>query len=53
MTELLKGKRRDVQLVTVLVAGMVEAASRQAIRQGNKVAIKRELRRMVESVLIN
>ena len=53
VSELLKGKRRDVQLVTALVAGMVEAASRQAIRHGNKAAVKRELRRMVESVLIN
>jgi AcrR family transcriptional regulator len=53
VSELLKGKRRDVQLVTVLIAGMVEAASRQAIRHGNKAAVKRELRRMVESVLIN
>lgn len=53
VTELLKGKRRDVQLVTALVGGMVEAASRQAIRHGNKTTVKRELRRMVESVLIN
>lgn len=53
VTELLKGKRRDVQLVTALIAGMVEAASRQAIKHGNKAAVKRELRRMVESVLIN
>ncbi len=53
VAELLKGKRRDVRLVTALIAGMVEAASRQAIRNGNKAAVKRELRRMVESVLIN
>lgn len=47
----LRGQRRDVGLVTALVAGMVEAASRQAIEHGNTSAVKRELRRSVEAIL--
>jgi AcrR family transcriptional regulator len=51
LAPILKGKRRDLSLITALVAGMVEAASRQAIEHGNKSAVKRELRRSVEAIL--
>jgi len=48
---ILRGRRRDLRLVTALVGGMVEAAARQAIEQGNKHAVKRELRRSVQAIL--
>ena len=53
VTQLAKGKRRDVGLLTALVAGMVEAAARQALAKGNPASIKRELRRAVARVLEN
>lgn len=51
LNPILKGRRRDPRLVSALVAGMVEAAARQAIQHGNKNAVKRELRRSVEAIL--
>lgn len=48
---ILKGRRRDPRLVAALVAGMVEAAARQAIGHGNKAGVKRELRRSVAAIL--
>ena len=54
VTQLLKGKRRDVSLLTSLIAGMVEAAARQAInKKSNPVVVKRELGRAVGRVLEN
>lgn len=51
LSPILKGRRRDLRLVTALVAGMVEAAARQAIEHGSKNGVKRELRRSVEAIL--
>ncbi|MEZ5566034.1 MAG: hypothetical protein R3F24_11155 [Gammaproteobacteria bacterium] len=49
--QLLKGKRRDLNLLTALISGMVEAAARQAIEKGSAAMTKRELRRAVARVL--
>lgn len=51
LASILKGRRRDLRLLTALVAGMVEAAARQAMEHGNKNGVKRELRRSVEAIL--
>lgn len=45
--QLLRGERRDKSLVAALIAGMVEAGATQALRRGNKAAVKRELRTAV------
>ena len=47
VTELVRGTRRDVRMVTALVGGLVEAAARQALRGAAKATVKRELRRAV------
>lgn len=51
VTEMVRGKRRDVGLVIALIKGMVEAAAGEAMRRENKTAVKRELRRAVERVI--
>ena len=51
VAQLIKGRRRDIGLLTALIGGMVEAAARQALTRGNAAAIKRELRRAVAGVL--
>jgi AcrR family transcriptional regulator len=51
ITELLRGKRRDVNLLAVLIRGMAEAAATEALQRGNKVMIKRELLRAVMRIL--
>lgn len=51
VTELLRGRRRNVELVTALIAGMTTTAAMQAIRRGNVAAVKRELRRAVQAVV--
>jgi AcrR family transcriptional regulator len=52
VSEVLKGRRRDVRLVTALVGGLVEAAARQAMAPtASRAAIKRELRRAVAGLL--
>lgn len=47
VTELLRGTRRDVRIVTGLIGGLVEAAARQCLTGVSKVTVKRELRRAV------
>lgn len=51
ISELARGKRRDVVLHTALIRGMVEAAATEAMKRDNKALIKRELRRAVARVL--
>jgi len=51
VSEIVRGKRRDAALIVALIKGMVEAAAGQAMRRGNKAAVKRELRRSVERVI--
>ena len=46
-------ERIFAEIKTWLPDLVIRVASRQAIRHGNKAAVKRELRRVVESVLIN
>jgi len=52
LAEVLRGKRRDTGLIAALVRGMVEAAAGQAMRRDNTVAVKRELRRAVERIIV-
>jgi AcrR family transcriptional regulator len=51
VSELYRGKRRDVALHTALIRGMAEAAATQAMQRDNHAMIKRELRRAVTRVL--
>jgi AcrR family transcriptional regulator len=51
ITELVRGKRRDVALLTALIRGMVEAAATEAMHRDKKAMIKRELRRAVTRIL--
>ncbi len=53
VSEIVRGKRRDANLIIALIKGMVEAAAGHAIRRENKTAAKRELRRAVERVIEN
>ena len=52
LAEVLRGKRRDTGLIAALVRGMVEAAAGQAMRRDNTAAVKRELRRAVERIIV-
>lgn len=51
ISELVRGKRRNVALLSALIRGMVEAAAGLALRNENKTTVKRELRRAVHRVL--
>jgi AcrR family transcriptional regulator len=51
VAEVLRGRRRDVRLVTALIGGLVEAAARQAMAATGHAAVKRELRRAVAGLL--
>jgi AcrR family transcriptional regulator len=51
LEQLPRNRRRDVTLLSAMISGMVEATATQAIRGGNKNAVKRELRRAVEKIL--
>lgn len=53
ITQLGRGKGRDTALMTALIGGMADAAAGQALRRGNKLVVKRELRRAVRRILGN
>jgi len=51
VAQLIRGKRRDVQLTIALIRGMSDAAASEALRRKDKVLVKRELRRSVRRIL--